>query len=42
MSVLNINIFTKTKKVDLGSHIGGNTVLILLVKFGVKFSLMTD
>ena len=42
MSVLNINIFMKTKKVDLGSHIGRNTVLILLVKFGVKFNLMTD
>ena len=42
MSVLNINIFTKTKKVDLGSHIDRNTVLILLVKFGVKFNLMTD
>ena len=38
MSALNINNFTKTKKVDLDSHIGGNTVLILLVKFGVKFT----
>ena len=42
MSVLNINIFTETKKVDLGSHIGRDTVLILHVKFGVKFYLMTD
>ena len=41
MSVLNINIFTKTKKVDLGSHLGRNTVLILFVTFGVKFNLMT-
>ena len=42
MSVLNTNIFKKTKKVYLGSHIGRNTVLILLLKFGVKFNLMTD